>query len=133
MNNVSWLKLYGITLVILAVIDIPWILLVANGFYLEQIGHLMADKPLYWPAVLFYSMYAFALLYFVIAPCFEASLLEVFLRGCFFGFVVYSAYDLTNQATLRNWPLVMTIVDMAWGSFLSGLASALTVFVIRCF
>lgn len=133
MNNISWLKLYGLALVFLAVIDIPWILFVAKDFYVQQIGHLMSVKPLYWPAFIFYTLYAFALVYFVIIPSIDKLLLAVFLRGCFFGLVVYSAYDLTNQATLKDWPLLMTLVDMGWGSFLSGSVSALVVFVLRCF
>ena len=133
MNKLFFLKLYSVTLLILAIIDIPWILFFAKEFYVKQIGHLMVDKPLYWPAVIFYSLYALALVYFVIVPCLEASLLEVFLRGCFFGFVVYSAYDLTNQATLQGWPLSMTIVDMVWGSFLSGFVSCMAKLIVSYF
>ena len=133
MNKFLLLKLYGVTLVVLAIIDIPWILLVAKNFYVQQIGHLMTETPLYWPAVLFYSLYAFGLVYFVIVPSMDHSLLSTFARGCFFGLVVYSGYDLTNQATLQGWPLLMTVVDMAWGSFLSGSVSVVTVVIASYF
>lgn len=131
MNNVSWLKLYALTLALLAVIDIPWILFVAKDFYVSQIGHLMTDSPHYWPAIIFYSLYAFALVYFVVEPSMGYSIGSIFLRGCFFGLIVYGAYDLTNQATLKNWAIVMTIVDMMWGSFLSGLVSMLAAWLVK--
>ncbi len=131
MNNISWLKLYGLALVILAIIDIPWILLVAKNFYVSQIGHLMTNTPQYWPAFVFYTLYAFALVYFVVVPNVEGSLCSVFLRGCFFGLIVYGAYDLTNQATLKEWPILMTIVDMLWGALLSGTVSTLTLWLVR--
>ena len=116
MNNISWLKLYGLALTFLAILDIPWILLVAKNFYVSQIGHLMTQTPQYWPAIVFYTLYAFALVYFVVVPSIGAPALVVFLRGCFFGLIVYGAYDLTNQATLKDWPIFMTVVDMLWGA-----------------
>jgi uncharacterized membrane protein len=130
MNNLSFLKLYGITLTILAIIDIPWILLIANSFYKKQIGHLMTSNPQYWPAVLFYTSYAAALIVFALLPGLEKQSL---LYGCklafFLGFICYGAYDLTNQATLKNWPLIMTIVDMLWGASMSTIVTFLTMFI----
>lgn len=131
MNNISWLKLYGLVLTFLAILDIPWILLVAKNFYVSQIGHLMTQTPQYWPALVFYTLYAFALVYFVIVPSAGAPVLFVFLRGCFFGLIVYGAYDLTNQATLKDWPILMTVVDMLWGALLSGIVSALAAWCIK--
>lgn len=127
MNSPSFFKLYGITLTILAIIDIPWILLIASNFYKAQIGHLMTNNPQYWPAVLFYTSYAAALIIFAILPGLEKQSL---LHGCklafFLGFICYGAYDLTNQATLKDWPLTMTIVDMIWGASMSTLVTFLT-------
>lgn len=122
------LYLYGISILFLTIIDIPWILLVARSFYVKQIGHLMADVPTLWPAFIFYALYPLALLIFIVLPELEKSSLisTVFLKGFFFGFIVYGAYDLTNHATLHNWPLAMTVVDMIWGGFLSALVSCLT-------
>ena len=122
------LALYGISVLFLTLIDVPWILFVARSFYVEQIGHLMAKVPTLWPAFAFYTLYPLALLVFVVLPELEKNSLitTVFLKGFFFGFIVYGAYDLTNHATLQDWPFAMTAVDMLWGGFLSALISCLT-------
>ena len=131
MSYVFFLKSYFLSIVSLSLIDVPWILFFAKRFYLEQIGHLMAASPSYVPAILFYTMYPAALVFFVVvdAKNYQLSLTQTFLRGAFLGFTAYAAYDLTNQATLRDWPWIMTVVDIAWGSFLSGIVSTI-VFVL---
>lgn len=120
MHSYSFIKLYMTTLGVLALIDIPWIMLVANQFYRSQIGHLMADKAQFWPALIFYTFYAAALVIFAIIPGIQnKSIAEACLKAALLGFVCYGAYDLTNQATLKDWPLMMTLVDMAWGTVMS--------------
>ena len=124
----NFLAIYGISLLFLTVIDVTWILLVARSFYVNQIGHLMAKVPTLWPAFIFYTLYPLALLVFVVLPELEKKSLTttVCLKGFFFGFIVYGAYDLTNHATLQDWPLAMTVVDMVWGGFLSSVVSIFT-------
>ena len=131
MSYVFLLKLYFLSLFFLSLIDVPWIIFFAKNFYLEQIGHLMALQVSYLPAVLFYLMYPVALIFFVVldAKNYQLSLTQTFLRGAFLGFTAYAAYDLTNQATLKDWPWIMTFVDVAWGSFLSGTVSTLVLYL----
>ncbi|MFS8507128.1 MAG: DUF2177 family protein [Candidatus Babeliales bacterium] len=131
MSYVFLLKLYFLSLFFLSLIDVPWIVFFAKNFYLEQIGHLMALQVSYLPAVLFYLMYPVALIFFVVldAKNYQLSLTQTFLRGAFLGFTAYAAYDLTNQATLKDWPWIMTFVDVAWGSFLSGAVSTLVLYL----
>jgi len=131
MSYVFLLKLYFLSLFFLSLIDVPWIIFFAKNFYLEQIGHLMALQVSYLPAVLFYLMYPVALIFFVVldAKNYQLSLTQTFLRGAFLGFTAYAAYDLTNQATLKDWPWIMTFVDVAWGSFLSGAVSTLVLYL----
>jgi uncharacterized membrane protein len=131
MSYVLLLKLYFLSLFFLSLIDVPWIVFFAKNFYLEQIGHLMALQVSYLPAVLFYLMYPVALIFFVVldAKNYQLSLTQTFLRGAFLGFTAYAAYDLTNQATLKDWPWIMTFVDVAWGSFLSGAVSTLVLYL----
>ena len=62
----------------------------------------------------------------------DATLPVLFLRGALLGLAAYGAYDLTNQATLKNWPLSITIVDMLWGTLATGLVCVIAVFVFRC-
>lgn len=131
MSYVLLLKLYFLSLFFLSLIDIPWIVFFAKNFYLGKIGHLMALQVSYLPAAMFYLMYPVALIFFVVldAKNYQLSLTQTFLRGAFLGFTAYAAYDLTNQATLKDWPWIMTFVDVAWGSFLSGAVSTLVLYL----
>lgn len=129
-----FLKLYTITLSILFVIDMIWLGLIAKNFYREQIGFLM--KPnLSWPAVIiFYLLFAAALVIFVIAPALEKHQWHSALfLGALLGLTAYAAYDLTNFATIKNWPLAVTIVDMAWGMTLSAVVAVISYFVAAKF
>lgn len=132
MSYVFLFKQYCMSLFFLCLIDIPWITFFAKRFYFEQIGHLMAPTISYLPALVFYILYPAALVFFVVIDSknYQLSLSESFLRGAFFGFIVYAAYDLTNQATLKEWPWIMTFVDVMWGSFLSASVSSIVLFVI---
>lgn len=124
-------KLYFITLPILLVVDMIWLGLVAKGFYAEKIGYLMKSEISWLPAILFYIMFAVAIVFFVLVPNMSASWMKVLLTGAFLGLVAYGAYDLTNHATIREWPLAMTVVDMAWGAVLSGVTSLLAFLIAK--
>ncbi len=130
-NLFMFTKLYFITLPILLAIDMVWLGLVAKGFYAEKIGYLMKSEISWLPAILFYIMFAVAIVFFVLVPNMSASWVRVLLTGAFLGFVAYGAYDLTNHATIREWPLAMTLVDMIWGAVLSGVTSLLTFLVAK--
>ncbi len=120
------IKLYVLALFIFLGIDALWLGLVARGFYRSQIGHLMAETPDLYAAGIFYLLFVWALVYFVIEPALRIdSVREASIRGALFGLVTYATYDLTNLATLRDWPLLVTIVDLAWGTILAaGTATA---------
>lgn len=123
------LKLYFLTLVIFLGIDAFWLGLVAPKFYRSQIGHLMADKANLSAALVFYLLFIGVLVYFVVAPGLTMPMREVILRGALFGLVTYATYDLTNLATLRDWPVFVTVVDLIWGTFLTAATSALAVWL----
>jgi uncharacterized membrane protein len=123
------LKLYFLTLVVFLGIDALWLGLVAPRFYRSQIGHLMADKASLPAALIFYLLFIGVLVYFVIAPGLTMPMREVILRGALFGLVTYATYDLTNLATLRDWPIFVTVVDLIWGTFLTAATSALAVWL----
>ncbi|MBP9762556.1 DUF2177 family protein [Patescibacteria group bacterium] len=110
-----------------------WIGFVARSFYRQKIGHLMSDQVQWWAVAIFYPLFVTALLVFVIQPALQsqASLLRVLGLGALFGGVAYAAYDLTNQATLKNWPISMTLVDMAWGACVAALTAVVGVLVAR--
>ncbi len=112
-------------------IDMLWLTVIAQKFYKSQIGHLMADKARIIPAVIFYLLFVSAMVYFVIVPALEhQNLTRLILSAAIFGLVTYATYDLTNMATLRDWPLLVTVVDLAWGTFIS-LAVSLITYLIR--
>lgn len=119
-----YLKLYGATLVAFFAIDMAWLGLVARSFYREQLGFLLAPRVNWAAALTFYLLFIAAVLVFAVLPGLKAdSLRTTLLYGAFFGLVTYATYDLTNLATIRDWPLLVTAVDLAWGTVLSAAVS----------
>ncbi len=129
-----FLKLYLLSVPVFFLIDMIWLVFVARNFYKEQIGHLMASSVNWAAAIIFYLLFLLGLVYFVIAPGYESgNVNRLILSALFFGLVTYATYDLTNLATLKNWPVLVTIVDMAWGAILAALVSIVVFFVARQF
>jgi uncharacterized membrane protein len=119
--------LYLITLAVFFAIDMVWLGVVAKTFYRKHLGYLMAPK-VGWPAaVLFYLLFIAGLVVFAVRPGLAAGApLKALLLGAFLGLVSYATYDLTNQATVKDWPVVVTVVDLVWGTTLGGLVSGLS-------
>lgn len=123
-------KLYLIALPIFFVIDMIWLGLVAKNFYREQIGFLMKTNVNWVAAIIFYLLFIFALVVFVINPAVEKKLwINALIYGALFGMITYATYDLTNLATLKDWPLVVTIVDIMWGTLLGASVSLISYFI----
>ena len=119
-----YVKLYLATLAAFLAIDMLWLGLVARGFYRGQIGFLLSPSPNWVAAFVFYLIFVGGLLYFAVLPGLQAgSLSKALLHGALFGLLTYATYDLTNLATLKDWPLTVTIVDILWGITLSTLVS----------
>lgn len=125
-----FIKLYAIALPVFFAIDMIWLGLVAKNFYRNQVGFLMKSDINWIAAVIFYLLFVVGLVLFVITPAIEKnSWIYALLFGAFFGFITYATYDLTNLATLKDWPLLVTIVDLAWGAILAALVSTATYFI----
>lgn len=131
MSFKSLLILYVMALAVFFVIDMIWLGLVARNFYRDQLGSLLSPKVNWTAAVLFYLLFIFGLLVFVIEPGFSQSLTSVLLKGGLFGLIAYATYDLTNLATLKDWSLKVTVVDLIWGTVLGGTVSLLSVLLGR--
>lgn len=117
---VYYLELYAATFAGFLVIDFVWLAFVARAFYRRHLGFLLADQPNWWAAVAFYLLFVAGLVVFAVAPALQAgSLGKALFLGGFFGLVTYATYDLTNLATVKNWPWIVTIVDLCWGIVLS--------------
>jgi uncharacterized membrane protein len=109
-----------------------WLGLVARTFYRKHLGYIMAPSPNWAAAIIFYLLFLVGLMIFVVLPGLEAnSLTTTLLRGALYGLITYATYDLTNQATIKDWPVVVTVVDMFWGVFLSVAVSAIGFFAGR--
>jgi uncharacterized membrane protein len=126
------IKQYFCIFIPMLIIDSIWLLLAMNKFYKNYLGYLLSPAPILGVALLFYSMYSFAVWFFIIKDK-NTDLINIFFSGLFFGFIVYSAYDLTNQATIKDWPVIVTIVDMAWGAIMTGSVSVIAVVLMRFF
>lgn len=116
---------YVSTLVVFVAIDFVWLSGMANVFYKPVLGDMLAAQPRMVPAVLFYLIYVGALTFFAVWPSLDPAkgIGTAVLYGAIFGFAAYATYDLTNQATLRNWSTLLTVADLAWGSALSAVAA----------
>ncbi len=122
---------YIATLIPLLTLDALWILVIAKKFYVEQMGFLFSKSINLVPVVFFYPLYALGVLLLAVLPAVTAtSWVGALWRGAVLGLVAYGAYDLTNHATISNWPLTMTLVDIAWGMVVTALTSVIAYFII---
>lgn len=122
-----FIKLFFIALPVFFAVDLVWLIFVARSFYQKQIGFLM--KPdINWPAaIIFYLLFIAGLVTFVISPAVDKhSWVHAILFGALFGLITYATYDLTNLATIKGWPLLVTVVDLTWGSVLAASISVIT-------
>jgi uncharacterized membrane protein len=125
-----FIRLFLIALPTFFVIDMVWLVLVARKFYSNQLGFIMKPDIGWTPTILFYLLFISALVIFVIGPAVEKhSWSHAMVYGAFFGLVTYATYDLTNLATLKDWPVFVTVVDLVWGSVLASAISVITYFV----
>ncbi len=123
-----------VTVVVFLIIDGVWLGLVARTFYRRHLGFLMAEKPNWVAAGVFYLLYAIGLTVFAVIPGTDAaSALEGLWRGALFGLVAYATYDLTNHATVRDWPAIVTGVDLAWGTTLSASVAGIATYAVTTF
>ncbi|MBB4065657.1 DUF2177 family protein [Gellertiella hungarica] len=116
---------YGGAIVTLLVLDAIWLGLMARSFYVPKLGHLMAEQPNFAIAALFYLFYAVAVAILASVPGFsQASLATALGFGAVLGFAAYGTYDFTNLATLKDWPVVVTVVDIIWGTVVTAASAA---------
>lgn len=115
------LKAYFGALVAFTLLDLIWLGLIARGWYAEQLGDLMRPQTNWAAAVPFYLIYIAGIVFFAVAPALDGAggWQSAALRGAALGFLAYATFDLTAAAVLRDWPLPMTFVDLAWGTVLT--------------
>ena len=115
--------IYLAIFVTMVVIDMIWLRVIAVQWYADAMGPLLADKPNLIAAVAFYLLFPLGLLIFAVAPGESSSVLKVAVMGGLFGFFAYATYDLTAMAVIKNWPVGLSLLDMAWGTLVSGVSA----------
>jgi uncharacterized membrane protein len=119
----KYLISYFITALIFLSIDAIWLGIVAKKFYFNNLGYLLAEKPNFIAAGIFYLIYVIGIVIFAISPA--------LIYGSLFGFFAYLTYDMTNYSTVKNWPIIITFVDILWGTILTGFSACAGYIVTR--
>jgi len=123
---VQYVTAYFATALVFLAVDYVWLSQIATRFYFDRIGHLLMDKPNMGAAGAFYIIYVVGIVIFAVAPALKSESLAIaIVYGAMFGFFTYATYDVTNYATLRNWPVIVTVVDVAWGTVLSAFSAGM--------
>ena len=121
----NFVRAFGATAITMFLLDIAWLGLVAKGLYAREMGTLLRPDIQWVPGLLFYTLYVAAAVVFVVMPAAEQhSFVRALLLGGFFGLAAYATYDLTSLALIRDFPMRIAIVDMAWGMVLTAVASS---------
>ena len=118
-------SLYGVCTAVFFVLDFIWLITATPRIYAPKLGDLLAEQPRLGVAAVFYLVYLVGLVLLAVIPGIESgSLSGALWRGALFGFIAYATYDLTNLATIRNWPVDVTIIDLVWGTSLNTVIAA---------
>lgn len=135
MKDLSFAKLllsYFLTALVFFAIDLLWLGVVAKGLYDRLLGHLLAENVNWTAAFIFYFIFIAGIFVFAILPAVEkASWQNAVLYGVLFGFFTYATYDLTNMATLKDWPVKVIFIDIIWGMVLTGSVATAGYYIVR--
>ena len=132
MNISFYLKLYLLTVPVFFIIDLIWLGVVAKSFYQKNLKYILSPNVNWTAAIIFYLIYIAGILIFAVLPAIaKDSLRHAAVWGALFGFFTYATYDLTNLALLKDWPIVIVIVDILWGVVLCSAVATLSFFVAK--
>ena len=127
-----YLKLYFATLAVFFAVDMVWLGVISRTFYKKHLGFLMTPDVNWYAALIFYFLFIIGILVFVVLPGLKENALPMMLvKAALFGLITYATYDLTNLATVKDWPLIITIVDLIWGMVLTTIVSLAGFFIGR--
>lgn len=116
---------YVLVLIVFGILDAIWLSTMGARLYKPVLGELLADKVRIAPAIIFYLMYPLGLVIFALVPALRTGSLQyAVVYAALFGLFAYATYDLTNFATMKIWTTQITVIDLAWGTFASGLSAA---------
>ena len=127
----KYILLYIYTVPVFFLIDMLWLGVIAKNFYKTQLGAFLG--PVNWTAaIIFYLIFIVGIILFAVLPAVtDGNAMKAVALGVSFGFIAYATYDLTNLSTLKDWPLIVTIVDMIWGGILSGSVAIISFYIAK--
>lgn len=127
----SYFKVYILAFLIFILIDSIWLGFIARNLYRKQIGFILKEKFDMKVALIFYLFFIAGLVFFVLnTAIINQSWQYALFAGLFYGFITYATYDITNLATIKDWPVMLTVIDIIWGSFICGATSILTYYIV---
>jgi len=131
-QGIKWLWLYLISFGAFLAIDAVWLTVMSGRFYKPQLGALMREQPNLAVALLFYVFYVVGVIVLAVMPGVEAgSVLKAAGYGAILGFVAYGTYDFTNLSTIKDWPVIVTVVDLVWGTTLTAIMATIGYYVAK--
>jgi uncharacterized membrane protein len=123
---------YLLTTIVFFAVDMTWLGLIAKDLYKKYLGGFLSDKVNWYAAIIFYLLFIIGIFYFAILPAVEKnSLVKAIISGALFGVFTYATYDLTNLATLKDWPLPIVFIDILWGAVLTGIVSTAGFYIVK--
>ena len=115
-----YIKLFLSSFITFLILDFIWLGFIAKDFYARQLALYLTDNVIWSSALIFYIIFNIGLLIFVIMPSIEKnSYLTLVLYAILYGLVTFATYDLTNLSTAKEWPLIVSLIDMTWGMFVA--------------
>lgn len=131
MSLLQYIYLYLLTVPVFFLIDMLWLGVIARNFYQEKLAPFLG--PTNWTAaIIFYLIFIIGILIFAVVPALDAqSLRKAIILGALFGFFTYATYDFTNLATIKDWPIVVVLIDVIWGAVLSGSVAVVSYLIGR--
>ncbi len=121
----AYLVAYVACVLVMGALDFLWLTNTSGAIYHRDLAPLLADDPNMTVAVIFYLTYIVGVLIFAVRPALAAADWKTaLLYGALFGFFTYATYDLTNYATMKVWTLRVTLLDIAWGTILTGVTAS---------
>ncbi|MGA3014894.1 MAG: DUF2177 family protein [Bacteroidales bacterium] len=132
MNILRIILSYIITILVFIALDMAWLGLVAKNLYRKYLGSLLSEKVNWIAAIAFYLIFIAGIFIFVIYPSVEKqSITRAMILGAVFGFITYATYDLTNYATLKDFPLTIVFIDLVWGAVITSLVSLVGFYIVK--
>lgn len=132
MNIKSIIISYILTTIVFLIIDLAWLGIIAKDLYRKYLGSFLSENVNWTAAIIFYLLYIVGISIFAIYPSVNKdSFVSAIVLGALFGFFTYATYDLTNLATLKDWPITIVFIDIIWGAILTSSVSLAGFYIVK--